>query len=167
MLSLLKPGLSRRNRIGHRVCSKPSKLEEIWWDRLVWILPRVPLSSELWLLLFSGRREGTSHIMFFVVFVFVFTVSAEKGRGDQSDLPAFAVFSNSLSLKYSICQGVLFCGVLKLITSFLFSPHTFKVFKYYSGLFRNWIVCLAWSRDHIALHSRIRLTRAKFIIYWL
>lgn len=83
------------------------------------------MSSELWLLLFSGRREGTSHIMFFVVFVFVFTVSAEKGRGDQSDLPAFAVFSNSLSLKYSICQGVLFCGVLKLITSF-FLPTLLK-----------------------------------------
>ena len=67
----------------------------------------VLLSSETRMLPSSGCQEGTSHRR---VLRLVLGKKGKEGGGGQSDLPALQ-FSNSFSLKYSLCQGPIFGGI--------------------------------------------------------
>lgn len=54
------------------------------------------------ILLFTGCREGISHKR-------VLQPASGKNGGDQSDLPVPAASLYSFSLKYSTCQGAIYC----------------------------------------------------------
>lgn len=50
--------------------------------------------------------EGTSHTWA------LGPASGEKGGEGQRELPAFAIFSNSFTLKYSTCQAAILWGTM-------------------------------------------------------
>lgn len=60
------------------------------------------LPLEMRILLFTGCREGISHKR-------VLQPASGKNGGDQSDLPVPAASLYSFSLKYSTCQGAIYC----------------------------------------------------------
>ena len=113
MLGLMKGVQSWRNRREQRLWGKCSQLGEI--SKVSLDSSQPPIVFKMRLLLSSGYWEGTLHREFYGLF-------RREGWGKgQSDLCASAIFSNSFSLKYSVCQGAVLGGgehILDPITVF-------------------------------------------------
>ena len=71
-----------------------------------WDSSWVPLCLEMQVFFSSGFRESTSHLRV------LWPASGRIVGEGQRDLHASAMFSNSISLKYSICPGTIFWGIM-------------------------------------------------------
>ena len=102
MLSLMKSGQSRRNMAGWGEWSDCGKLGEIQQGLLVRILRGVLLSSRWGCSFPSGVGRAPPTWGLYDLF------QGRRVRDGQSGLLASAIFSNSFSLRDSICQGAVF-----------------------------------------------------------
>lgn len=87
-----------------------NKTRGVWARGSEWWSNKVCLHSLLWPKSFSSSwyREGTFHMG---------NWSGKGEWGGQSDLRVSAIFSNSLGLRYSVCQGVICWGSTSWIPS--------------------------------------------------
>ena len=100
MLALIKSGKSWKDMIGQRKWIIGTGGTKVYSSDSSWCHSSI---LEIKSLLSWGCRQDTAHVGIFWPF------SQEKSRGKLTDL-SISIFSNSFSLKYSICHSAILWG---------------------------------------------------------